>query len=486
MTVSCSRYYARVIEVVYNREKQERMRDMKMTMNMTKLAAAVCLSMSMGLGIVSAQDMSMPAGLMMSQGMPPQGMPPQGMPPQGQQGKSISEFTAAQRITGKQALLVNQDITATEADENAVLAEQGANVTLQKVRLSKTGDTTSDDGSNFNGQNAVLLVSNSTAAVTDASISSAAEGANAVFATGEKADVTVKNLTINTKGNSSRGLDATYGGTIHGENVNITTAGAHSASLATDRGEGNVYATGSTLSTSGEGSPVIYSTGNIVVTKSSGIAKGSEIACVEGKNSIFVEDSTLAGFKRHGVMLYQSFSGDAGTGTASFTAKNSTLHNYSDGAMFYVTNTKAVASLTNTVIESPNNKNLIEVTSDRWGTEGSNGGDFEFTAAKQSLKGDVVANNISTVSVSLTNGSNWSGAMNPKHTAKVAALSLDASPVWNVTGDSYVSALTDEDSTLGNIRSNGHTIYYDKSNKANAWLKGQTVKLTDGGKVKPL
>ena len=110
---------------------------MKMTMNMTKLAAAVCLSMSMGLGIVSAQDMSMPAGPMMSQGMPPQGMPPQGMPPQGQQGKSISEFTAAQRITGKQALLVNQDITATEADENAVLAEQGANVTLQKVRLSR-------------------------------------------------------------------------------------------------------------------------------------------------------------------------------------------------------------------------------------------------------------------------------------------------------------------------------------------------------------
>lgn len=45
---------------------------MKMTMNMTKLAAAVCLSMSMGLGIVSAQDMSMPAGPMMSQGMPPQ------------------------------------------------------------------------------------------------------------------------------------------------------------------------------------------------------------------------------------------------------------------------------------------------------------------------------------------------------------------------------------------------------------------------------
>ena len=75
----------------------------------------------------------------MPQGMPPQGMPPQGMPPQGQQGKSISEFTAAQRITGKEALLVNQDITAADADENAVLAEQGADVTLQQVRLSRRG-----------------------------------------------------------------------------------------------------------------------------------------------------------------------------------------------------------------------------------------------------------------------------------------------------------------------------------------------------------
>ena len=113
-----------------------------MTMNMTKTSSC-CLPFyvdgtgyRIGSGYVDAgraDDVSGDAA---------PSMPPQGMPPQGQQGKSISEFTAAQRITGKQALLVNQDITATEADENAVLAEQGANVTLQKVRLSKTGDTT--------------------------------------------------------------------------------------------------------------------------------------------------------------------------------------------------------------------------------------------------------------------------------------------------------------------------------------------------------
>lgn len=176
---------------------------MKMTKNMAKLAAAVCLSMSLGLGVVSALEVpfsegAMPQG-MPPQGIPPQGMPPQGMPPQGQQGKSISEFTAAQRITGKEALLVNQDITADEADENAVLAEQGADVTLQQVRLSKTGHTTSEDGSNFNGQNAVLLVSNSTAAITDATITSDAEGANAVFATGKMQSSLSKTLRLTPK-----------------------------------------------------------------------------------------------------------------------------------------------------------------------------------------------------------------------------------------------------------------------------------------------
>ncbi|MGN0945549.1 MAG: hypothetical protein ACI4N8_03565 [Megasphaera sp.] len=449
------------------------------------LSLAMSFSASLALAKDTAMPPAPPSGSM-PQGAPPQGNPPQGMPPQGQAGKSLSEFTAAQRITGTAQTLANKSILASGSDQNVVLAEQGADVTLDTVNLIKTGDTTSGDGSNFNGQNAVFLASQSKAKLNNVAITSQAEGANAVFATGKKADVTVKNTQIKTQGNSSRGLDATYGGTIHGEHVTISTAGAHCASLATDRGEGNVYVTDSTLSTSGEGSPVIYSTGNIVLTNSTGVAKGSEIACVEGKNSIIVDNDVLTGCVSHGVMLYQSFSGDAGTGTASFTARNSTLRNYSDGAMFYVTNTKAVANLSNTVIESTKNPNLIEVTSDRWGNKGSNGGDFDFTASQQALQGNIVANSISIVSIHLTDHSTWSGAMNPKHTAKTASLSLDATSVWDVTGKSYVSALTDDDRTMSNIHSNGYTIYYDKNNEANAWLHGKTITLKDGGKVKPL
>lgn len=193
-----------------------------------------------------------------------QGQPPQGAPGQ-QQGKSASELTAAKVVDGTQAT------------------------------LSKTGDSSSADASNFTGQNAIFLAADSTATLSHLTLTSDADGANAVFATGSKAKVTAKNLKIHTKNNSSRGLDATYGGTIEAEDVDITTEGEHCAALATDRGEGTVTVQDGTFATSGQGSPNVYSTGNISVYNSKGKATASEIAVVEGKNSIVLDGVDLTG-----------------------------------------------------------------------------------------------------------------------------------------------------------------------------------------------
>lgn len=65
------------------------------------------------------------------------------------------------------------------------------------------------------------------------------------------------------------------------------------------------------------------------------------------------------------------------------------------------------------------------------------------------------------------------------------SLTLDKSSVWNVTADSYVTSLTDSDSTFSNIKSNGNTIYYDATNAANSALNGKTIYLSDGGKITP-
>ena len=190
-------------------------------------------------------------------------------------------------VDGEEKTSKEEDFESNSEDENAVLVTGKGTLTMTGATLSKTGDTSSADESNFYAVNAIFAVADhSTATLGDATLESEADGSNAVFATGEASKITADNLTIHTKGDSSRGLDATYGGTIEATNVDITTEGAHCAPIATDRGEGTIVLEGGTLSAAGEGSPCIYSTGDITAKTVTGTAMGSQAAVVEGKNSI--------------------------------------------------------------------------------------------------------------------------------------------------------------------------------------------------------
>lgn len=392
-------------------------------------------------------------------------------------------------VDGEEKTSKEEDFESNSEDENAVLVTRKGTLTMTGATLSKTGDTSSADESNFYAVNAIFAVADhSTATLGDATLESEADGSNAVFATGEASKITADNLTIHTKGDSSRGLDATYGGTIEATNVDITTEGAHCAPIATDRGEGTIVVEGGTLSAAGEGSPCIYSTGDITAKTVTGTAMGSQAAVVEGKNSITLRDCDLTGAGENGVMLYLSTSGDAAEGTARFSAADSRIATTSDGPMFYITNTDAEAVLENTTLEygsgilvkaSGNNTN-------HWGEEGANGGNFTLNATKQELEGDITCDEISTVALSLADGSSYKGTIDGSHTGKEVSILLDEDSVWEVTGDSYVAAITDADESLDNLKSNGHTIYYDASNSANEWLDGKTVELNDGGHLKPI
>ncbi|WP_185753710.1 hypothetical protein [Selenomonas sp. AB3002] len=448
------------------------------------LALACVLALSTG-----AVGMAAPATGVMptppaheANGLPP-GPPPEGMPgmPEGQM-KKASELSAACLVDGESQSLEGQDFASGGTDESAVLVRGGGSLSLSGTALSKTGDSSSADASNFNGQNSVFLCAdNSAAHLSNVTLESDADGANAVFSTGEKSVVTAEHIKIHTKNNSSRGLDATYGGTIKASDVDITTEGAHCGALATDRGEGNVLVEGVSLTTHGEGSPCIYSTGNIQLTNGKGEATGSEIAVVEGKNSITLKNADLTGHVKHGVMLYQSFSGDAGVGVAKFTAVDSKLTNMSAGPMFYITNTTATASLKNTqLVQAGGSKTLVQVTSDRWGTTDKNGGDFTLDAEDQLLEGDVLANRISQVTLNLGEGAVLKGAVNPDNQAEKMTVNLAQGAKWELTGDAYVTSLTDEDINFSNIESHGHNIYYDKSENSPG---GKTIKLPGGGKL---
>lgn len=195
------------------------------------------------------------------------------------------------------------------SDLNAVWVYNGGTLVLSNSTVTKTSDVSSSNSENsdFYGTNAAVLVNQkSTLYISDTSIVTNATGANAIFVTNNAtsnsgATAYVTNVNINTYKDKSRGLDATFGGTIIANNVTINTRGGSCAALATDRGEGTVTATNCVLNTgvgqtSGHGSPCIYSTGTITAINCTGTSYVSQIGCIEGKNSITLTGCNLTAY----------------------------------------------------------------------------------------------------------------------------------------------------------------------------------------------
>lgn len=291
------------------------------------------------------------------------------------------------------------------------------------------------------------------------------------------ATANVKDVEINTYNDKSRGLDATYGGKINAENVIINTRGGSCAALATDRGEGTVTANRCIVNTgvdngTGRGSPCIYSTGNITVTNSKGTAYNSQIACIEGKNSITLNDCDLncfGGGNREengkfvdlgGFFIYQSMSGDANIGTATLNVTNSKLsinessEHYSTAPMFHVTNTKAIINIKNSECNFGSGTLLNVSGQNQWGTAGSNGGDLEFNMNSESLKGNITIDKISSLSLNMVD-SDYTGSINPSDDYGNTTVKLDDKSSWTLTGDCHVSSLENH----GNIEYGSYTLY---------------------------
>jgi len=273
--------------------------------------------------------------------------------------------------------------------------------------------------------------------------------------------------------------------------VDMTTAGANSGAIATDRGGGTITATGGTVTTSGQDSPGIYSTGAITVSNAVISATGAEAAVIEGANSIVLKDTSLTSSTedKWGVMIYQSMSGDAEGTKGTFTMSGGSLsYTATGGPLFYVTNSTGVIALAGVVVTAASGTLLLASSGD-WGTSGANGGTARFTADGQTLTGNMIADDASLIAATLKNSSSLTGAINTADTAAAADLTLDAASTLTLTADSYLAVLSDPDgisgSSITNIVGNGHNVYYDASLGANSELGGATYALVNGGELLP-
>ncbi|MBE6015209.1 MAG: hypothetical protein E7241_07570 [Lachnospiraceae bacterium] len=350
------------------------------------------------------------------------------------------------------------------ANEQALLASGGTS-TITGSTINKTGDADGDEADFYGTNAAVLAYNGATLNIEKATVTTNGKHANAVFAYGNGI-INISDSTINTSSDCSGGIMVTGGGTLTANNCTVTTQGRSSAAIRSDRGGGTLTVNGGTYTSNGVGSPAVYSTADITVNDATLTSTTSEGLIVEGKNSITINNCTVedtntklnsnSGTYKN-IFLYQSMSGDADEGTATFTAKNSKFIT-NNGDTIYVTNTTASVYLENNTITNTSG-DFLRIEAGKWGNEGSNGGNVTLQMVNQSVAGSIIVDSISTLDLSLKSGSVLTGAINTANQAKSIKLSLSKDSVLNLTGDTYVTSLENELSDNSNIKSNGYKLY---------------------------
>ncbi len=425
-------------------------------------------------------------------GTPPDGAPsgaPDGAPGGGgfgggtPPGGSTSSFEYASSVEITEAAEESgQTYFSDTADVSALIVNTSDAVSITDPTVTKTGDSDGGDNCNFYGLNASLLVmGGSVTTITGGTVESSASGANGVFcyggngasngAGGDGTTVIISDTVITTTGNGSGGIMTTGGGITYAGNLTVTTSGGSSAPIRTDRGGGTVVVDGGTYTSNGLGSPAIYSTADITVKNATLISNLSEGVCIEGMNSITLEncDMTANNTSMNGnatfldtIMIYQSMSGDADSGTSSFTMTGGSLTGLS-GHLFHVTNTHAVITLSGVELKNEGSDVLLSVCDDGW-SGASNTADL--VADAQELKGTILVGSNSTLTLSLSNGSSFEGTFSGEITnAKGSSVStelgsvsvtLDETSTWTLTADTWISSFEGD---VSRVDLNGYTLY---------------------------
>ena len=392
------------------------------------------------------------------------------------------DYQGAVEVTGSDTQ-DGKTYASTTADESALLISTSDDVTITNATVTKTGDSDGGDNCNFYGLNAAVLVKDgSTTTITGANITSDADGANGVFsyggnggkngAEGDGTTVIISDSTITTTGDGSGGIMTTGGGVTKASNLTVETSGRSSAAIRTDRGGGTVTVDGGTYTTNGLGSPAIYSTADITVSNATLVSNLSEGVCIEGINSITLNDCdmTANNTDTNGnatfydtIMIYQSMSGDADSGTSVFTMNGGTLTS-KNGHVFHVTNTTAVINLDNVKIINKDSENiLLSVCADGWNGDTNTA---TLNATNQTLEGTILVGSDSQLTLNLTDGSSFTGTVGGSITnAKgetvstevgTVAVSIDKSSTWTLTADTYISSF---DGDISSVDTNGYTLY---------------------------
>jgi hypothetical protein len=393
------------------------------------------------------------------------------------------------RLLGGTDRQTGRTYTAFMAGDSAVYVTNSGRLILTDSILSTTGNSSSSDDVDRYGLNAgVLADEGGTVSVSNSRVSSSGIGAYGIFSTGPGTSVNLANGLVATTGEHGWALVASQGGALVLAYGEVVTSSSNAVALAAGQ-HGTITLTDATVRTYGTGSAGIYAAGQVTVEGSTLSANGAEAAIIEGAGAIALTDSRLTSSEggRWGVLIFGGTSGNNRGDLGLFRMTGGSLsYTAADGPLFFVTDGAGVIDLKGVELSAASGT-LVRAAAGDWGSPGSNGGTVFLEANGQALSGDLVADNLSSITIKLTGGSSLLGAIDADATAQTAYLELDPSSTWTVTADSHLTCLTDPDGISGtqitNVVGNGHTVSYDRA--ACPALGGQTYDLAGGGSLAP-
>ncbi|MCR5104167.1 MAG: hypothetical protein K6B68_06895 [Eubacterium sp.] len=467
-------------------------------------------------------------------GAPPDGNSPDGGMPGGSSSSNVS-WTGATEITSS-TKASSPKYSSTTADQNSVLINTSSSVKITNPTVTKSGNSSGGDSCNFYGINsAIMAKGGGVTEITGGTVKATARGANGVFsyggnggqngAAGDGTTVKITNTKITTTGDNAGGIMTTGGGKTIATNLTINTSGQSSAPIRTDRGGGTVTVTNGTYTSTGQGSPAIYSTADITVSDATLVSKKSEGVVIEGKNSVTLNNCKLTATNNalngnatfyDTIMIYQSQSGDAATGTSSFKMTNGSIIS-NKGAVFHVTNTNAKIALNNVNIKNTDSKNvLISVCSDGWSGASNIA---TLTAKNQTLNGNILVGSDSQLTLKLAGATTFTGKTSGSITndkgstvssslGNVKVVMSGGKAVWKLTGNCKVTSISGsgmidyngytltvgnkkyKKGNIGTIKEATYDVVFQKTDKTLPYAKLKTQNLTysvikksNGGKV---
>lgn len=392
-----------------------------------------------------------------------------------QSGSQPSSSSAVYVIDGQKETASDGSHGSNQSDIDTILVKNKGTFHMRGGTLTKSKDASKEEKNKGNETSALFTASGGSSATLDnTQFTSSGSGANAVLAIGKNTKISADGFDIYTSGSSSSGLDATQGGAIYASEGIITTKGTASAPLTSGSGNGILQVSNTEIRSSGRRSPCILSSGTVIASSLTGTASNSPIALLDNGGKITLDRCLLLGAGEHGFLM-QPQGNASKLGKTILKVKNSKLTSTATGSMFYISGLNGTAILENTSLYYENGI-LAEV---------SGGGRFTLKAASQTLKGTIKYSRGSSVFLKLTKGSSFKGTFRADAESGLASITLDPNSIWTVTEDCQVHAISNRDTTCRNIRSNGHTVYYNASQPSNAWLKGKTISLPGGGKLTP-